>query len=170
MTIPIDETADVQVMLDDFGVSVDIQDGSDPANEVEMLVLGGELKFRETSGKVFVVNRGSLLEVLETAAAPVEVEFDLRFRGLVSSGQAPTPYEALKHIGAASGWTSTRPADEAYTVDVVFTLADPGGGAGEIITFGDFTPERIRFTTGNEVDRLAVSGRAFTVDIEKEGT
>lgn len=168
MTIPIDETADVQVMLDDLGAAVSIMDGSDPAEEVEMIVLGGELKFREEHDKVFVLNRGVLSEVLDGPAAPVDVRFDLRFRGLVSSGDAPTPYEVLRHIGAASGWISTRPSDEAYTVDIVFTLAGPGTGAGEVYTFGDFTPGRIEFTTGNEVDRLAVSGRAFSVEITRE--
>ena len=170
MTLAINASDDFQIMLDDFGVSLDISDGDDPVNKIELTAIGGELKFSEHLSKVFITNRGTLSEVLEGDEAPVLVEFDLRFRGLKAGGQTPTAFEALTNSGAASGWISTRPAGQAYCLDVVFNIADPEGGTGEVITFGDFTLESIEFVEGNEVDLLSVKGRAFSVTVEDEQT
>lgn len=170
MTLAISASDDFQVMLDDFGVGLTLGDGSDPANEVQLNAIGGELKFSEHLSRIFITNRGTLAEVLEGDEASVSVEFDLRFRGLKADGQTPTAFEALTQTGAASGWLSTRPSDEAYCLDVVFSIADPEGGTGEVVTFSDFTLETIQFVEGNEVDLLAVKGRAFSVTVEDEQT
>lgn len=169
MSLELAEFADLDLMLDDFGVSVTVRDGSTPANEVSADVVGGELRFREPRIRAFIANRGKLVEVREGTAEPVAVEFRVFGRGLKSSGATPTLYEALTRTGAAAGWLSTRAAGEAYCLDVVFTLADPAGGAGDVVTLDDFSAEEIGLSVGNLVDALIVKGHAFAVAVAKEG-
>ena len=54
MTLAINASDDFQIMLDDFGVSLDISDGDDPVNKIELTAIGGELKFSEHLSKVFI--------------------------------------------------------------------------------------------------------------------
>lgn len=97
---------------------------------------------------------------------PCTVNFTLKWTQLraytVNASDSIVPYEILNNYGDA--FTSTRANNDHFAVQLVFTVVDPGGVAGnkEIITFNDFAPTSISPGEGADQNTIAVSGETLT--------
>lgn len=140
-----------------------INDGGGSPETLTIAVDEGDIRIEEVSNAVEVLDRGVLDHVREGDQEPVTVEFSLKFQEFIADTGAasPTPYEALRKIGNASAWASTRGVGEKYCLNLIFTIASPAGAPNEVVTLADFYHTRIAFAEGADYNTLSVSGRAW---------
>jgi hypothetical protein len=81
-----------------------IKDGAGTPKTLEINIGEGTLTFSEKRAIEYVKNRGLLGSTREGDQDPVDIRFDFIWEHLKSAAgdTVPTPYEALKKIGAAS--------------------------------------------------------------------
>lgn len=110
--------------------SIRIQDGTAPANFIEVKVGDGTLTWSEKRNMEYQLDRGNLDTVREGDQVPMDISLDLMYEFIKSdSTGVPTPEEALKKIGEAAAWTSTSSdACEPYAVDLILIYTPPCGG------------------------------------------
>jgi hypothetical protein len=141
-----------------------IKDGSGTPKTLEIKIGEGTLTFSEKRTIEYVKNRGLLDTTREGDQDPVDIRFDFIWEHLKSAtgDTVPTPYEALKKIGAASTWTSSdSDACQPYAVDIELVYTAPCGTDVETITFSDFRYESI--DGDPKAGTVSVTGKANIV-------
>lgn len=129
----------------------------------------GNLQYTEKRNMEYIKDRGVLDTVREGDQEPVEVRLDSTWEFLRSdTGEEITVEEALKKVGAASGWTSSSSdACEPYAVDLVLHYdPDCGSTKDEVITLTDFRYESIEHNTKD--GQLSISGKCNTTNATVE--
>ncbi len=133
---------------------------------VEVKIGEGTLTYSEKRAVVYVLNRGKIYTVKLGDDAPVDISFQFIWEFLRSaSGEPPTIEEALRQIGAASGWVSTS-ADpcEPYAVNVVICNVPPCEGSTERIQLTNFRHEDLSHDLKN--GQVSITGKANTAFAE----
>jgi len=131
-------------VIDLKNTTIKIQDGD--SNEIEVRVGEGNITWKETKNRQYILDRGELDAVRDGDEAPVDLTLAFTWEWLRSNGaEAVTVEEALKKEGAASAWeTSGADACEPYAVDII---VENEGGCGavldELITFSEFRYESL---------------------------
>lgn len=141
----------IKLRVDDNGAG---SEGSVTVNLEE-----GDLSFTERTPVVIHRDRGVLDHARKASAEALELAFSMMFQSFTKHAD-PTPYQVLKKLGSASSWVSQESNSDAWAVDVEFTIADPAGGASEVLSFDRFVPEEVGLQEGEEFDRLTVTGRS----------
>lgn len=129
-------------------------------HQLEVTIGEGNLQYTEKRNMEYVKDRGVLDTVREGDEEPVEARLDFTWEFLRSdTGEEITVEEALKKVGAASGWTSSSDdACEPYAVDlVVWYNPDCGSTKDEVITLNDFRWESLEHNTKD--GQVSVSGK-----------
>ena len=156
----------VFLQIDLKDVTIKIKDGTTPtANEIEVKIGEGNLTYTERRNMDYTLDRGRLDEVREGDEVPVDVRMDFVWEfitGGTASGAIPTVEDALKRLGAASGWVSTD-ADSCrpYCVDIELEHTPGCTGSStptETITISDFRYEQLDHDLRG--GSVAVTGRA----------
>lgn len=104
----------------------------------------GDVKWTEKNEFTYDLDRGNLDGVRKANEVPMDVSFNFIFDHVKSgTGEAITPMEAIKGIGAASEWvTSATDVCEPYAVDIIVIDTPPCAPTNrETITFPDFRSE-----------------------------
>jgi hypothetical protein len=142
-----------------------IHDGG--ANLLAIPVMDGDLKWTYKDVAPVIKNRGELYNFASPVEEPTEMQFTVLFeewQGKSATGSDPSVVDALKGIGGAAAWTSSR-LDGPYCVDLVFTLDKPenpsAGEENEVLTFADFHADSIDFAEGTDANKLTVKGNAL---------
>jgi len=143
-----------------------LSDGDTPTpNTLELTLEEGDLNFTETTNKIVVKDRGRLDHVRDGDEEQLTVSFTLKYVELIkqSTASAPTPYEALKNIGAASTWVTTDTyCGGVYSLDLLFKVIAPcDTEQDELITLSDFYVTSIEFKEGDEYNTLSVEGESL---------
>jgi hypothetical protein len=133
--------------------------GTAGANVITVDLEDGDVSWTERHPNNIISDRGVLDHARKANEEPVEISFSTKFQSF-STHAAITPYDALTKTGGASAWVSDEPSSDAYAVILEFTIADPAGGAAEVVTFARFLPEELPFQEGDPNDTLSISGRA----------
>lgn len=133
----------------------------DKANSVHHTVTldEGDLSWTQTNNVIEVLDRGVLDHIRKGDESPMDVSFSMKYQNL-QADSATTTYEAIKGIGEASAWDSTR-GEDVYCVSLVFQVLNTSDAVEESINFRDFFWTSIEFSEGDEYNTLAVSGRSF---------
>lgn len=139
-------------------IRVDDGGGGSPAS-VTVDLEDGDLAWTERSPVNVHRDRGVLSHARKAPDEVLELSFSMMFQSFLTHA-APTPFEALKNVGDASAWLSQESDSDVYAVDIQFTIADPAGGASEVLSFDRFKPEEVGLTEGDPTSVLAVSGRS----------
>jgi hypothetical protein len=136
------------------------------ANGVEAKLGEGNLTYSEKRNIEYHKNRGVLDLTREGDEEPIEVSMDFTWEWLKSSvtaGDPPTPLEALKGIGAASGWASAGGACEPYAVDIEIVYdPDCGTTESEHILLSEFRWEQLDYDA--QAGAVSVSGKCNITD------
>ncbi len=104
----------------------------------------GDVKWTEKNEFTYDLDRGNLDGVRKANEVPMDVSFNFIFDHVKSgTGEAITPMEAIKGIGAASEWvTSASDKCEPYAVDIIVIDTPPCHPENrETIMFPDFRSE-----------------------------
>ena len=144
--------------------SLVIQD-SGGSNSVTVTLEDGGVSWNSTNPYTWHKNRGVLDHRIAGEQVPMEVSFKAKYTGLYSNTADVSPYEALKKVGGASGWTSTTSTtSDVYSVDLVLTYTEPiDSNDKETLTFDDFAEKSVNFTEGEEGNMLEFTGDCSTV-------
>lgn len=127
--------------------------GSTPSNNddiifqprwIDIKIGDGDAKWTEKNEYNYDLDRGDLDTVREGNQVPMDLSLAFVFEHVKSgTGEAITPMEAIKGVGAASDWTSSaEDLCEPYAVDIVIIDNPPcGNAAKETFLFPDFRSE-----------------------------
>jgi len=100
------------------------------ANAVFLAIKVGEgnITWSEKKPREFKLDRGRLDQVRNADEVPMDVSFQLMYEELTaSSGDPPTPSDALKRRGAAVDWVSTNPDPCApFSINIRLDHIPPG--------------------------------------------
>lgn len=116
------------------------------ANFVLVTIGNGDLNYTERRNLEYVLNLGSLDDVVENDEVPVDVRMDFTWEYLSSpSAGTPSPSDAFKQLNLAASWVSTdadtcRPF--AVDLEVQYTPACTDNDK-ETITLPDFRHEEL---------------------------
>jgi hypothetical protein len=131
-------------LIDLKNVTMVIKDNG--ANEVEIKIGEGQMRYTEKKTRIYRKDRGLLDEVVNGDEEPMDVVFDLQWEYIkASSGGTPTIEDALKQRGEASAWVSTDDDLCApYCVDIELHNAVPcGDDEDEVILLEHFRWEQL---------------------------
>lgn len=135
------------------------------AQQVEIKVGDGDVKYTEANEFNYDLDRGDLDTVREGNQVPMEVSFDLIYEHITTgTNETISPMDALKRTGGASEWVSSA-ADlcEPYAVDVEVTHSAPcGTSQDETTTFPDFRSQSREISFKDSV--ISVSGKCNAVE------
>lgn len=134
--------------------------GTGGANVITVDLEDGDLAWTERDPVNVIHDRGVLDHARKANEEPIELSFSMKFQSF-STHASITPYDALTKTGGASAWVSDEPNSDVYAVILEFTIADPAGGASEVVTFARFCPEERSFAEGDPHNTLSVSGRGI---------
>lgn len=136
-------------------------DGSGSAAEVTVDLEDGDLEYTERRPVNIVLDRGRLDHARKAADETLELSFSFMLQRFQEPGaDNPTVYEALKHIGDASAWVSQESDSDTWAVDIEFSIADPAGGAAEVLSFDRLHPTEVSMQEGETADVISVTGTA----------
>jgi hypothetical protein len=111
---------------------------------IDIKIGDGDAKWTEKNEYNYDLDKGNLDAVREGNQVPMDLSLAFVFEHVKSgTGEAITPMEAIKGIGAASDWTSSaEDLCEPFAVDIVIIDAPPcGTAAKETFLFPDFRSE-----------------------------
>ena len=134
--------------------TITVRDGSSTPNSIEVKIGEGNLTYSEKVERIYELDRGKLDTVRDGDEQPVDVSFDFQWEYIttLSSATVPTLEDALKRVGAASGWVSTdTDACAPYAVDIQIEYVpncQPTGNS-ETITLADFRYEELNHDLRN---------------------
>jgi len=145
---------------------ITIEDGSSPANAVQIVVDEGDMSFdvlqRES---VAILDRMELNSLRKSKARPCGGRFQVKFKEFLQTGSSYpiTPHEALFGVGAASGWKSTNhDGGDVRTVRIRFTCVSPvEGEQAEDVIFEKCYDLKEAFTEKADADLLAIDFKDF---------
>jgi hypothetical protein len=140
---------------------ITIEDGTNPANAVQIVVDEGDMSFdviqRES---VVIMDRMELNSLRIGKAKPCSGKFQVKFKEFLSATSYPvTPHEALFGVGAASAWKSTNDdGGDVRTVRIRFTCVSPvSGEQAEDVIFEKCFDLQEAFAEKADADTLAIS-------------
>lgn len=150
--------------LDLKNCTVTLRDGATTPNTLELKIDEGNLTWESSRNIEVKRDRGIIDYFKEGDQEPMSVNIECRFHEITSSSGNPvSPFEFLTLTGGASAYISTSPLCSAHACDVVVEVDQNCGTtiADEIITFADFTYEKIGgdFKAGT----LSVSGKCLAI-------
>lgn len=154
--------------IDLKNATITIRDGATPtANELEINIGQGTLTFSEKRTMEYTLNRGALDEVREGDEQPMDVSFDIVWeyvKGTTGTSGVPSPIDALKHINAASTWTSSdSDACRPYAVDLeIAYVPSCSTGNNETIILPDFRYEDLAYDI--KAGTIRCSGKCNVTD------
>lgn len=140
-----------------------IKDGSGTPKSLTLLLDEGDLSWTETLDTKEISDRGVLDHTRPGNEVSCQMDFSVKWTQLisktVSSGQDYVVYEFLNNIGG--GLTSTSGTGQQFTTKHEFTVADPAGVRGELITFAKVFKNTLTLGEGDEYNTIRFSGRDF---------
>jgi len=144
--------------LKDGTIKIADASGTGGGNVITVDLEDGGLSWNEKTPINIIKDRGVLDHARLADEEPVDISLSMKFQSL-SSHAAITPYDAVTQAGGASAWVSDEPDSDVYAVILELTIADPAGGASEVITFARVCIESIDTAEGDEYNTLSISGR-----------
>jgi hypothetical protein len=139
---------------------ITIEDGSSPANAVQVVVDEGDMSFDVIQREaVVIMDRMELNSLRIGKAKPCAGKFQVKFKEFLSTTDYPvTPHEALFGTGAAASWkTTNNDGGDVRTVRVRFTVISPvSGESPEDIIFEKCFDLKEAFSEKADADILAV--------------
>jgi hypothetical protein len=135
------------------------------AQEVEVSIGEGDLKYTEADQYKYDLDRGLLDTVRKGDDVPMDVSLNFTFDQVKSgTGEVITPIEALKGNGNASEWvSSSSDSCEPYCVDMLVEDVRPCGAANSRdYLFPDFRSEKRDYDFKNAA--IAVSGKCNVLE------
>lgn len=155
-------------VIDLKNTTIKFVDGAGTPNTITLNIGDGNITFSEKRNVEYRMNRGKLSggKVRLGDEVPVDVSMDIEWEFLRSDsggGEPVTPEEALKGVGAASGWTTTgADACEPYCIDIhIENLITCGSVKDERIVFSEFRYEEINHDP--KAGTLSVTGKCNEV-------
>jgi hypothetical protein len=133
---------------------------------IEIKIGEGDLSWTESRELIYDRDRDLLDTVRLGQEQPVSVELAFTFEYVTTqSGQAITPVDALKNIGAAAEWiSSSSDACEPYAVDFYVVHDIPCGTAqDQDFLFQDFRYETLDYSMQDA--SISVSGQCNVTDV-----
>lgn len=138
--------------------TVKIKDGD--SNEITVKIGDGDLNYTERRNVEYVLDLGTLDDVVEGDEIPVDVRLDFTWEYITSpAAGTPTVEDALKQRNLAAAWVSTD-ADvcRMYAVDIeVEHDPDCVGEDTETITLSDFRYEELDHQLRNK--KVNITGK-----------
>ena len=125
-------------------VTADLPGNNDVVNflpqQLTIKVGDGNITYTEHREYQYLLDKGDLDTVREGNSVPMDVKLDCVYEHITTgTSEAISPMDALKQVGAASGWVTTGPACEPYAIDIVVDHEpDCGAEQGELTVFPDF--------------------------------
>ena len=147
-----------QIDIKDCVISV--EDGSTPANSIDVKIGEGNLTYSEKVNREYTKDRGLLDIVRDGDEEAVELRIDATWEYIKEdSGQTPTIEDALKARGGASDWVSVdADACQPYAVDVILVYSpDCTSDDAETLTFSEFRYEQVDHDL--RAGTLSISGK-----------
>ncbi len=155
--------------------SISLADGAGTPNTLAVALDNGDLNFTRTKTHVTVSQRGVLDHQSRGMETPVQISFSIPFSQFgskttqaIGPGGAVTDYSVkdfLLNIGIGT-LTSTNGRNDVFSVDAIFTIADPAitGDENEILTFTDLVIDDVSFAESEEFDGLTFTGTALLTE------
>jgi len=144
--------------------TIKLKDGA--SHELEIKVGDGNVTFTEHLARKYELDKGNLDTVRNDDQAPVDVSLEFSWEWLkASSGNPPTPVDALKKRGEASSWVSSSSDQcEPYALDIEILInADCADGTeNELILLPDFRYEELAYDIS--AGQISVSGKCNVTD------
>lgn len=133
-------------------------------NTLLIPIMDGDLDFTIQKNIQRVMNRGRIDHKRDGDEVEMDIKFSFKFEQWSYSAGASTgvsPVDALTKAGGASAWVSTGASCGPYSVDLVYSIANPcNTSEHEVLTFTGFTVENINFKEGGDANTITVSGKA----------
>jgi len=120
----------------------------------------GDLSWTQTQNVIEVMDRGVLDHIRAGDESPMDISFTIKYQNL-QADTVTTAYEAIRGVGEAATWDSTRNED-VYCFSADFRVLNTSDTTEETISFRDCFYTSLEFSEGDEYDTLAVTGRSFT--------
>lgn len=155
-----------------MGVTKNMKDGTvkikdNGSNEITLVIEEGDTAWSESHPVRNISDRGNLSHMRQGNQEPVTGTFTLKFVEIIKQTGAsdPTPYEALKGVGAASGWATTNDdGGDVYTTDIDLEIVNPVSGEdNERHTLSKVHVTKIDFKEADEYDTLAFEFQAYEI-------
>jgi hypothetical protein len=144
-----------------------IRDGTSPAPQsLTVLLDEGDLSWTERTRTIEIKDRGSIAagHLRKGDDESVALSFTAKWTQLLGQAVEPTDplalYEFLTFQPAAEV-ASTSPPGQQETLELEFTIRDPAGGPGEVVTFHKVYRETLTLAEGNEANTITFTGRSF---------
>ncbi len=112
--------------------------------QLEIKIGDGNITYTENRNYEYMLDRGDLDTVREGDEAPLDVRLECTYEYITTgTSELISPMDALKRVGAASGWVSSSDDPcEPYAIDIeVEHVADCGSSQKETTLFPDFRPD-----------------------------
>lgn len=148
-----------------------IKDGTTTTKTLAIPIDEGDLQFDAEDMAPLVQNRGVNSHFSKAVQSPCNVQWTMKFTeytGKSLGSATPSPLDALRQQGLASGWKSTEACGE-YVVDLSFLIDNPCSAAGtgvdqtETLLFADFHLDKWQFKEGKEYNTLVAIGRTLGI-------
>ena len=125
--------------------------------KIEVTIGEGNLSYKETYNREYLLNRGVINTVKNADDTPLEVSFDIEWDYISSAcpllnATIPTIPEALKGVGAAADWVnSSADTCEPHAVNIEFwnVPSCTGSNFNEKHIFADFRVEGLDYNAGD---------------------
>lgn len=123
----------------------------------------GDLSWTETINTIEVKDRGSIAagHTRPGDEESVELSFTAKWTTLIGDTNDPLGLYEFLTLSTAAGIASTSTDGEQNTLTIEFTVADPGGGGAEKVTFEKVYRESLTMSEGDDANRIAFAGKAF---------
>ncbi len=138
------------MQVDLKNATIKFKDGTTPTpEEIEIKIGEGNLTWTETKNRDYTLDKGALDTVRNGDEEPVAVSLDFTWEWLrASTGNPPTPIDAMKQRGEASSWVSAS-ADScepyAIDIDILIDAECNDGTENERIILSDFRYESLDY-------------------------
>lgn len=140
-----------------------IKDGSGTPKSLTLLLDEGDLSWTETLDTKEISDRGVLDHTRPGSDVSCQMEFSTKWTQLIQKTVSSTldyvVYEFLNNVGG--GLTSTSGTGQQFTLKHEFTVSDPVGLRGELITFAKVFMNTLTLGEGDEYNTIRFSGREF---------
>lgn len=142
-----------------------LKDGGGTPKTITLVLDEGDLSWTETSDTKEILDRGRISGGHTRPGNDVSCQMDFStkwtqlIQKTVSSSLDYVVYEFINNIGG--GLTSTSGTGQEFTLKYEFTVDDPEGLRGELITFAKVFKNTLSLGEGDEYNTIRFSGRDF---------
>lgn len=140
-----------------------LKDGTGTPKTLTVLLDEGDLSWTETLDTKEISDRGALDHTRPGNEVSCQMDFSTKWTQLiqksVSSSLDYVVYEFIDNIGG--GLASTSGTGQQFTLKYEFTVDDPAGVRGELITFAKVYKDTLTLGEGDEYNTIRFSGRDF---------